>query len=102
MSTLHEIDPSLPIHRLGYSLYDHCESSLPLKSNFVDDAPLNDFEEVFDPPLTSWPLVAPSFSSTLVATSVSDSTLLTVPLPLAQCTGLEMRETSMGLSLIHI
>ena len=49
---------------------------------------------MFDPLLTSLPLVAPSFSSTLVATNVSDLTLLASPLPLAQCMGLEMGETS--------
>ena len=51
---------------------------------------------MIDPPLTSLPLVALSFSSTTVATSVSDSTLLASLLPLAQCMGLEMGETSRG------
>jgi len=51
---------------------------------------------VFDPPLTSLSFVAPSVSSTPLATSVGDSTLLASPLPLAQCTGLEMGETSRG------
>ena len=51
---------------------------------------------MFDPPLTSLPLVAPSFSSTPVATSVSDSTLLASPLFVAQCMGLEMGEISRG------
>ena len=41
-SLLHETDPSLPLPRLESSLYDRCESSLPLKSNIVDDAPSND------------------------------------------------------------
>jgi len=91
---LHETDPSLHIPRLEPSLYVDYESSLPLESNVVDDAPLTDLEEVFDPPLTSLPLVAPSFSNTPVATSVSDSTLLASPLPLAQCIGLEMGQTS--------
>jgi len=74
---LHETDPSLPIiRRLESSLYDDYESFLPLESKVVDDAPLTDLDEVFDPPLTSLPLIAPSFSSTPTATSVSDSTLL--------------------------
>ena len=38
---LHETDSSLPIPRLESSLYDDYESCLPLKSNVVDDAPLN-------------------------------------------------------------
>jgi len=42
------------------------------------------------------PLVASSFSSTLVADSVSDLTLLASPFPLAQCPGLEMGQTSKG------
>jgi len=80
---LHETDPSIPIPRLESSLYDDYEFLLPLESNIVDDASLTHLEEVFDPPLTSWPLVAPSFSSTPIATSVGDSTLLASPLPLA-------------------
>jgi len=87
---LHEIDLSLPIPGLECSLYDDYESSLSIESNVIDDAPLTDLEEVFDPPLTSLPLVAPSFSSTTVVTNVSDSTLLASPLPLAQCMALEM------------
>ena len=47
---------------------------------------------MFDPPLTSLSFVAPSVSSTPLATSVGDSTLLASPLPLAQCTGLEIGE----------
>ena len=82
-SLLHETDPSLPIPRLKSSLYDHYESSLPLESNIVDDAPLTDLEEVFDPPLTYLRLVAPSPSSTPLVTSTSDSTLLDSPFPLA-------------------
>ena len=58
---LRETDPSLPVPKLECNLYDDYESCLPLESNFVDDAPLTDLEEVFDPPLTSSPLVAPSF-----------------------------------------
>ena len=72
------------------------ESSLLLESNIVDDAPLTDLEEVFDPLLTPLPLVALSFSSTPIATSVSDLTLLASPLPLAWCTWLEMGEISKG------
>ena len=80
---LHETDPSLPIPKLESSLYDDCESSLPLESNIVDDAPLTDLEEVFDPPLTNSPLGTPSSSSTPIVTSTSDSTLLDSPFPLA-------------------
>jgi len=69
---LHETDPSLPIPRLESSLYDDYESSLPLESNIVDDEPLTDLKEVFDPPLTCSPLVAPSSSSTPIVTSTSD------------------------------
>ena len=76
------------------SLYDDYESSLPLKSNIFDNAPLTDLEEVFDSPLTSLPLVVPSFCSTAIASSVNESTLLASPLPLAQRTGLEMGEIS--------
>jgi len=90
----HEIDPSLSFPRLESSLYDYCESSLPLDSIVVDDAPSTNLEEVFVPPLISLPLAAPSFSSTPIATIISDLTLLTSPLPLAQCTGLEMGGTS--------
>ena len=60
---MHETDSSQPIPRLESSLYDDYGSSLLLESNVVDDAPLIDVEEVFDPPLSSLPLVAPSFSS---------------------------------------
>jgi len=65
----HETDPPLPIPALESNLYDDYESFLPLESNVVDDAPFTDIEEVFDLPLTSSPLLAPSFSSNLVATS---------------------------------
>jgi len=70
--------------------------NLPLESNIVDDAPSTDLEELFDPLLTSSPLVAPSFSNTPVATSVNDVILLTPPVPLAQCMGLEIGEISGG------
>ena len=46
---LHEIDPSLSLPILESSLYDNCKSSLPLKFNVVDDAPLTSPEELFDP-----------------------------------------------------
>jgi len=42
---LHDTDSSLPLPRLEASLYDDCESSIPLKSNVVDDAPLTGLEE---------------------------------------------------------
>ena len=58
----------------------------------VNDVNLIDLEEVFDPPLTSLLFVSPSFSSTPIVTSISDLTLLASPLPLAQCTGLEICE----------
>ena len=60
-SLLHEIDPSLPIPRLESNLHDDYASSLSLESNVVDDAPLPDLKEVFAPPLTFLPLVAPPF-----------------------------------------
>jgi len=45
------------------------ESSILLESNVVDDVPLTDLEEVFDSPLTSLPVVAPSFSNTPMDTN---------------------------------
>ena len=36
---LQETGPSLPIPRVDSSLYDDYESSRPLESNVVDDAP---------------------------------------------------------------
>jgi len=95
-SLLHEIDPSLPIPKLESNLHDDYASSVPLESSIVDNAPLTDLEEVFDPPLIYSPLVAPSSSSTPIITSSSDSTLLDSPFPLAQCTGLEVGETYGG------
>ena len=47
---LSETEPSLPSLRLEASVYHDCEFSLPLGSNFVDDASLIDQEEVFNPP----------------------------------------------------
>jgi len=61
---LHETYLSLPFPRLESSLYDDCESSLPLESNVVDDTPLTDLEEVFDPPLTFVPFVGILFYHT--------------------------------------
>jgi len=76
-SLLHEIDPSLPIPRIKSSLYDYCQSSLPLESNVVDGAPsIIDIEEVVDHPFTSLLLITLSFSSYPIATSVGDLTLL--------------------------
>ena len=95
-SLLHETDPSLPYPRLKACLYDDCESSLPLGSNVVDNAPLTDLGEVFEPPLTPLTFVALSFFSIPMDTRFSDSILIASPLPLAQCTGLEMGETSRG------
>ena len=84
---VHETDLSLPFPRLEASPYDVCESSFPLELNLVDDTPSTDVEEAFDPPLTSSSLVAPSFPSTAIGTTVSALTLLVSPLPLTQCTG---------------
>jgi len=93
---LHDTDPSLPSPRLKASLYYDCESSLPLKLNFVDDASSTGLEAAFDPLLTSLPFVAPSFSGTALDTTVNDLSLLVSPLPLVQCTGLEMGEPPKG------
>ena len=84
---LHKTDTSLHIPRLKFNLYDDHESLLPLESNVVDDAPLTNIEEVFDHPLSSLPLVAPSLPRTPVSTNVRDSTSLASALPLAQCIG---------------
>ena len=73
-------------------LYDDCESSLPLESDFVVDAPLTDLEKIFDPSLTSLPFVALSSSTTPIDSTVSDLPLLASHVRLAQCTGLEMGE----------
>jgi len=72
---LHETNPSLHFPKLEASLYNNCDSSLPLESNVADDTPLTDLE-VFDLPLTSLPIVALFFSGTPMHTSVSDLTLL--------------------------
>jgi len=76
---LHETYPSLPIPRLESSLYDDYGSSLPLESNVVDDAPFPNLEEVFDPPLTSLSLVAPSFLAPLLPLEIV--TRPSLPLP---------------------
>jgi len=60
----YETDPRLPSPKLEPSLFDDYESSLPLESNFVDNAPLTNLEEVFDAPLTSFSFVALSSSNT--------------------------------------
>jgi len=52
---LSETDPSQPYFRLKVSVYDNCESSFLLESNFVDNAPLNDLKEVFNPLVTFLP-----------------------------------------------
>ena len=80
---LHETNLRLPFFWLEASLYDGCGSFLPLKSNLVDDAPLTDLEEAFNPLLTSLSFVAPSFSSPPMDTSVSNLSLLVFPLTLA-------------------
>jgi len=93
---LHETNPNLASLKLEVSLYEDCESSLPLESSFVNDIPYTDLEEVPDSPLTSSSLVTLSSTSTPVGTTVSALTLHASPLPLAQCTGLEMGESYMG------
>jgi len=65
---LHETGPSLPFPRLESSLYDNCESTLPLESLVIDDTRSIELEEVFEPPLTTLPLITPFFSSTPIAT----------------------------------
>ena len=66
---LHETNSSLPFSELKASLYEYCQSLLPLESNFVDNVPLTNLEETFDLPLTSWPFVIPfSFSTSIVIT----------------------------------
>jgi len=82
---LSETHPSLAFPRLEVSLILtwSCESSLTLESNIADNAPFTELEEVFDLSLTSLSIVAPSFFSTPVDTSVSELTLLDSPHPLA-------------------
>jgi len=95
-SLFHEIDLSLPFPSLESSLYDDCESPFLLAYNIINDTPLTNMEEVFDPPLMTLSFVAPSFSSTPMDTSISYSNLLASPLPLDPCTGLAMGENSRG------
>ena len=90
---LHGTEPNLSFPSLEVSLCDDCESSLPLESSFVDDTPSTNLEEVFEPPLTSSSVVAPSSPSTPIGTTVSALTLLASPLPLAKCTRLAMGES---------
>jgi len=78
-----EIYPSLPLLRPKATLDDDYESSLSIESNFVDNAPLTNLKEVFNSPLTSLPFVAQPFSSTPLATTASDLTLLASLPPLA-------------------
>jgi len=66
------------------NLHDNYESSIPLELNVVNDAPLTDLQEMFDPPLTSLPTVASSFLNTPMDTSVSDLPLVTSLLPSTQ------------------
>ena len=91
---MHETDRSLPIPRLESSLYDDYESFL--LPDVVDDTSLTDLEEVFNPPLTSLPLVTSSFSSIPVATNFDDSTLLASPPPFSSVHEVKMGETSRG------
>jgi len=74
-----ETYPSLPFLRFKVSLYDDCESSLPLESNFINNAALANLEEVFFLLVTYCPFVALSSSSTPIATSISELTLLASP-----------------------
>jgi len=92
---LHEIDPSLPCPRLEASLFDDWVSSFPLKSYVVDDAALTSLWEAFDP-LDLLVICYSIFHSKPMDNSVSYSILVASPLSLAQCTGLEMGETSRG------
>ena len=68
---LHETDPSLLSTGLKASLYEDYESSLFLESNFVDDTPLIDPDEMFESSLTSLTFVTSSFSSGPIDTTVS-------------------------------
>ena len=55
---LHKTNPNLPSLRDKASLYDDEESFLPLRPNFVDETPLIDLEEVFNPSFTSLSFIA--------------------------------------------
>jgi len=76
---LYETDPNLTSTRLEVSLYEDCESSLPLESSFVDDIPYTDLEEAPDPPLTSSSLLALSSTSTPIGITVNALTLHASP-----------------------
>jgi len=93
---LHETDLSLSSPRSAASLFDDCESAIPLEFDFVDDAHLIDLKVELNPPLSSLPFVALTFSSTPIDTIVTNLALLASLLPLAQCTGLEMGEVFTG------
>ena len=60
------------------------------------DSCLIDLEEMIDPPLVSLPFITPSLSSTPRDTTKGALHLLSSPLPIAQCTGLEMGESLRG------
>jgi len=80
---LYETDLSPPFSRLEVTLYDDCESSLPLKPTFTIDSPLTVLGEVTDLSLTSLSFVAPSLSTTPRDTTEGVLHLLSSPLPLA-------------------
>jgi len=63
------------------------------------DSCLIDLEEMIDPPLVSLPFITPSLSSTPRDTTKGALHLLSSPLPIAQCTGLEMGESLRGDSI---
>ena len=63
-----------------------------LEFDVVDDTPLIDLEKAFGYPLISLPFVDISFSNTPTNTTISASLLLSSPLYLDQCMGLEMGE----------
>jgi len=94
---LHETDPSPSSPKLEVSLYDDYESSLPLEPDFMANSPLTGLEKVIVCSLTSSLFIAPSLPSTLRDTTKGVLHLLfSSPLPLAQCTGLEIRESLVG------
>ena len=68
----------------------------PLESSFIDVTLSIDPGKAFDPPLTPSSLVAPSLPSTPKDTTEDTLRLLSSPLPLAQCTRLEMGDSSRG------
>ena len=95
-SLLLETDPSPSSPRLEFSLYDDYEFSLPLEPNITVDSPLIGLEKVTDPPLLSSPFVTTPLSSTPRNSTEGVLSLLSPTLPFAQCTGLEMCESSMS------